>query len=253
MICVSVIRCGLSLLDFTCLPACLNPRLHVFLQEAHVTRGQVVLGPAPATLRYDDDDDDDSNKMASKKAKERANVVAGSSSSSVMPEERRSRSAAGDEAARGTASGTRASTSDRAGSDSSSARRAAGRSDQSIESTSNGREDGVSGPATASTAKPERIARGKKPIAHLERGEDDDDGDEPELDVAQLQRQLQKAKAAAGGKPLPPSNNVKLSSVVKGELQRELEELHGEKSTAKVARRVAKGSQEEASGPRLGR
>ena len=118
---------------------------------------------------------------------------------------------------------------------------AAAPGDPSAARKASGSHVNVSGRSAGAKADPIGGAKGKGTA----RPEDDDGGDDDEEDVApdlaQLEKQLQRARVAAGGgRPPPLSSNSKLSSVVKGELARELEALHGEKSGAKLARRLAR-------------
>lgn len=169
----------------------------------------MILGPAPASLRYDDDEEEDEKTRPSKKvaAKSMEQEAASLEPSKIKPS-------------------------------------AEAISDSSVARKLTGSQANVSGRVSGSKADPSASTKGKGSVRH-DSDDDDDDGDVAP-DIAQLEKQLQKAKAASGNRTLPPSSNTKLSSLVKSELQRELEALHGARSDAKLARRSAKDQPNEA-------
>ena len=217
-------------------------------QEAHVYKGEVVLGPPPATLRYDDDDDNEppSSRKSAVASKSRsddgsnASISNDAASGDATPSLRERAHKVDDGGPRGTdspAPNARKMETTRGSpiKQSSAASRDANIGMSSMEQK---RQRRSAAPETQPLAASAGSLRSKKlePVAHRDDSDEDDDGD-VQLDVAQLERQLQRAKAQAGGKAAPATTtNAKLSSMVKTELQRELEELHGEKGAAKAAR-----------------
>ncbi|KAG1659143.1 hypothetical protein FOA52_013812, partial [Chlamydomonas sp. UWO 241] len=193
----------------------LSKRLGVPIIEAHISHGEMVLGPAPETLRYDDDDKEDGRRGRSSGSKVEAGSDDASSSSS---------------------------SSSKAGEAESGRKDAAVRGADAVASSSK---------AEAAPAKPRRE---RKPKAEPDSDDEDSDDDEDDaaLDIGALERRLAADKAAAGARSPAARGGAGGSSGAgrgggsdasgfKTELQRELEELRVERRARKVARRTGGG------------
>ncbi|KAG1656109.1 hypothetical protein FOA52_010291 [Chlamydomonas sp. UWO 241] len=201
----------------------LSKRLGVPIIEAHISHGEMVLGPAPETLRYDDDDKEDGRRGRSSGSKVEAGSDDASSSSS--------------------------SSSSKAGEAESGRKDAAVRGADAVASSSK---------AEAAPAKPRRE---RKPKAEPDSDDEDSDDDEDDaaLDIGALERRLAADKAAAGARSPAARGGAGGSSGAgrgggsdasgfKTELQRELEELRVERRARKVARRTGGGGGDGAGG-----
>ena len=206
-------------------------------------KGEVVIGPAPDTLRYDDDEDEGRDNATSSKASKtrNADVKKGSQASTSGLDRFQPNTSELERVGRQSGDGLEAR---RVGTASTPERdlvrdrsKGGGPASGGVSPAVSDRRKAENSQASSSSPRSKK----REPVAHHESDDDDDDDDGDELDVAQLEKQLQRAKASAGGKAAIAANpKGKLSSSVKSELQRELEALHGEKASARAERWTAR-------------
>ncbi|GAX80023.1 hypothetical protein CEUSTIGMA_g7462.t1 [Chlamydomonas eustigma] len=225
----------------------LSKSLGVPILEAHVSFGQLELGPPPASHRYDEDEED-VGRIGHDKA------VIGSSKDRPIRGAR-----APTQAAVSVSQGKRvsvAASTDRSDAAMSRNEQQAGsrnvpkrgRSSEvaNCEERSMARDDSdyveksaplrPSSKARYKSEAAQRLTSSKASRDPVREEEDQEDGEEM-IDVKQLESQVRKAKTEARGRA-PSVTNSKLSSRVREELKKELGEVMIEKSSAKSARKL---------------